>query len=162
MGMERVDRILKHRDFLYHLKENQSAEAERCFCRHGMEHFLDVARIGYIINLEEKLGMEKELVYGAALLHDIGKHRQYREGIPHEKASADIAPGILADCGFRPEEISSIREAILSHRETGVREEKNLKGLLYRADKASRACFSCRTQEECNWKEDKKNVSILY
>lgn len=50
-----------------------------------------------------------------------------------------------------------ITEAIYSHRNPAVKEEKNLKGLLYRADKASRACFACGAEADCNWKGDRKN-----
>ena len=74
--MERVNRILNHPVFLEKLAKNQAAEADRRFCRHGMEHFLDVARIGMILNLQENLQIEQEWIYGAALLHDIGKHMQ--------------------------------------------------------------------------------------
>ena len=53
--MKRIDRILNHPLFQENIRENMTAEAERCFCRHDMVHFLDVARIGMIINLEENL-----------------------------------------------------------------------------------------------------------
>ena len=160
--MERIDKILKHNLFLQSLSENNTAEADRRFCRHNIEHFLDVARIGMIINLEEELHISKEWIYAAALLHDIGKHRQYREGIPHEKASGEIAPQILKDCGFADNETGVIVDAILSHRDAVVALEKNLRGLLYRADKASRACFACKAEADCNWKDGKKNFTIQY
>lgn len=160
--MDRIDKILKHNLFLENLEKNMAAEADRCFCRHDMAHFLDVARIGVIINLEEKLEIPYELIYGAALLHDIGKHRQYEEGIPHEQASAAIAPEILRDCGFDEKETDVITDAILQHRNSGVIAEGNLRGVLYRADKASRPCFSCRAEKDCNWKGSKKNMKILY
>ena len=51
--MDRIDKILNHDLFLYHLGRNNAAEADRRFCRHSMVHFLDVARIGTIIALEE-------------------------------------------------------------------------------------------------------------
>ena len=111
--MDRIDKILKHNLSLTNLRKNTAAEADRCFCRHDMAHFLDVARIGMIINLEEKLEISRELIYGAALLHDIGKYRQYEEGIPHEQASAEIAPEILRDCRFDEEETDVIVDAIL-------------------------------------------------
>lgn len=144
------------------LEKNITAEADRCFCRHDMAHFLDVARIGVIINLEEKLEIPYEMIYGAALLHDIGKHRQYGEGIAHEQASAAIAPEILRDCGFDEKETDVIIDAILQHRNSDVISEKNLRGVLYRADKASRPCFSCRAEKDCSWKGSKKNMKILY
>lgn len=160
--MDRIDKILYHDLFLYHLSENEAAEAQRCFCRHNMVHFLDVARIGMILNLAEEMGLEQELVYAAALLHDLGKHVQYEDGTPHEVASGEIAPAILEDCGFDKQETAVIVSAILSHRDAEVEKERSLNGILYRADKASRACFACEAQAECNWKEDKKNLRIKY
>lgn len=160
--MERIDRIIVHPQFLDHIETIRAAEEKRIFCRHDMTHFLDVARIGTIISLEEEIGVPRDLIYGAALLHDIGKHLQYKEGIPHEQASAVLAPEILLDCGFSREETWIIRDAILQHRNSEVKSEKNLRGILYRADKASRACFSCPVLAECNWKGDKKNSTILY
>lgn len=160
--MNRIDKILNHDLFLHHLGENEKAEADRQFCRHNMVHFLDVARIGAIINLEEGLGLNREWIYAAALLHDCGKHVQYETGMPHELASAEIAPEILRSCDFDDNETSVIVDAIRSHREISVAGEPTLSGVLYRADKASRACFACKSERECNWKDDKKNLHIKY
>ena len=159
--MKRIDEILNHEEFIRQLSDVNEAEKDRCFCNHGIEHLLDVARIAWIQNLEEGIGLEKEMVYAAALLHDIGKGRQYREGISHEIAGGEIAPGILKDCGFSEEEIFRIRRAILSHRDPSVKEDKNLRGVIYRADKASRACFACKSSKECNWSEEKKNKQLV-
>ena len=74
-----------------------------------------MARIAYIENLENGLGLAKEEIYAAALLHDIGRHLQYTKGIPHEQASAMEAEGILKDCGFAKEERERILGAILQH-----------------------------------------------
>ena len=98
--MERVNRILQHEAFKWHMRENEEAEKERIFCHHDMVHFLDVARIAMILNLQEGVGISQGVIYGAALLHDIGRHEQYKDGTPHETASARIAPDILADCGY--------------------------------------------------------------
>jgi len=160
--MERIDRILKHKAFLYHLGQNEKAESDRIFCRHGMTHFLDVARIGRIISLEEGIALDAEWIYAAALLHDMGKHVQYEDGTPHEIVSAGIAPEILADCGFDDYETGVIIEAILNHRNAEIAGAKDLNGVLYRADKASRACFSCDAEDQCNWKNGKKNFQIKY
>lgn len=158
----RIDRILKHPEYLENLSKNDAAEAHRRFCRHNMVHFLDVARIARVINGEEHFGVDLEWIYAAGLLHDIGRHVQYADGTPHEEASAVIAPGILAECGFSEEEVAIIVDAILMHRTADVAAEKNLRGLLYRADKASRACFACSVEQECNWKNEKKNLRIVY
>ncbi len=160
--MDRIDKILNHHLFLQHLHANEAAEVHRRFCRHNMCHFLDVARIGMIINLEEGLGLDKEWIYAAALLHDMGKHIQYENGTPHEIASGEIAPQILRECGFDDKETDVIVSAILSHRDSSVMEERSLRGVLYRGDKASRACFACEAESECNWKDGKKNLQIRY
>jgi len=160
--MDRIDKILNHDLFLYHLGRNNAAEADRRFCRHGMVHFLDVARIGTIIALEEGLKINREWIYAAALLHDCGKHEQYEMGTPHEQASARIAPEILKTCGFNDEETGVIVTAISRHRDPEAAKEKNLNGILYRADKASRACFACDAEKDCNWKDGKKNLTIKY
>ncbi len=160
--MDRIDRILEDPVFQDHLEKNAEAEADRIFCRHDMAHFLDVARIGVIIAWEERLDIDRELIYGAALLHDIGKHLQYEKGIPHQKASAGIAPEILSACGFKGKETSVIVDAILGHRDCASAGERNLRGVLYRADKASRPCFSCPASSQCSWSDDKKNNRIRY
>ena len=160
--MERVDNILQNKKFQKCLKKNKKAEKDRIFCHHDMVHFLDVARIGWILNLEKGLDIKKDVVYGAALLHDIGRYKQYADGTPHEKASAKLAPEILQDCGYTEDEITLIIEAIGRHRDKTAAEEENLVGILYLADKASRACFSCDAEKLCDWKKDKKNIGIKY
>lgn len=159
--MERVNRILKNGTYRACLEKIRECESERIFCHHDMAHFLDVARLAYLINLEENVGISKERIYAAALLHDIGRHLQYRKGIPHEQASAGIAPEILKQCGFSKEETAQIVEAIASHRDADVKSRRDLTGLIYRGDKLSRSCFGCAAEKECNWKKDKKNLELL-
>lgn len=158
--MERVNNILAHSLFLQHMELNEAAEQDRIFCRHDMGHLLDVARIAMILNLEEGLGLEKEILYGAALLHDIGRHEQYENGTPHEEAGARIAPAILAECGYDEKETDVIVQAIRLHRTKTVAENADLSGVLYRADKMSRPCFGCKAESACDWGEEKKNKKI--
>lgn len=160
-GMERINKILTNDRYREYLEKNNQAEAQRRFCRHNMGHFLDVARIAVILNSEDNYGQEQEIIYGAALLHDIGRWMQYEDGTPHEKASAMLAPEILSSCGFSDAESGKILAAISNHRNAQIREEKSLSGLLYRADKLSRPCFACSREKECNWKNDKKNLRLL-
>lgn len=158
--MERVNRILQHAGYQENRKRIEQCEAERIFCKHDMGHFLDVARIAQILNLKERLHISEELIYAAALLHDIGRHVQYEDGTPHEKASVPIAAGILEECGFDNTEIEIILYAIESHRTNNIKDKKDLAGIIYRADKLSRPCFGCQMETECNWKNDKKNRNI--
>lgn len=159
--MERINRILTSSTYQKYLNQNNLAEAGRRFCHHNMGHFLDVARIACILNKEEDYGQNKEMIYAAALLHDIGRWKQYEDGTPHEAASADLAPEILSESGFSAEESDGILEAIRNHRNASIKEEKSLSGLLYRADKLSRPCFACEAEKECDWKKGKKNLKLL-
>ena len=158
--MERVNRILEHPVYRECLRKNEAAEENRRFCRHNMIHFLDVARIAWILNLEEEAGVEKALLYAAALLHDCGRWKQYEDGTPHEEASVCLAQQILTDCGFAEEERECILAAIRGHRKTESAKEAGLTGLLYRADKLSRSCFACAACAECDWPEEKKNLRL--
>ena len=159
--MERVNRILNNALYQEYLEKNDQAEAQRRFCHHNMGHFLDVARIAALLNVTEGYGQEQENIYATALLHDIGRWMQYEDNTPHEKASVMLAPEILSECGFLKEESREILTAIGNHRNAGIREEKSLSGLLYRADKLSRPCYVCKMEKECNWKNDKKNLELL-
>lgn len=160
MELTRVNRIVKQDLYQEYLKKNELAEKERSFCRHNMAHFLDVARIAMILNQREDYGIEPEIIYAAALLHDIGRWKQYLDGTPHEKASAELSSEILFKSGFDDEETKEIIAAIASHRTPDIRGERSLKGLLYRADKDSRACFACEMEKECNWKNERKNLLL--
>ncbi len=158
--MKYVERVRNHPLYQAAYAEIVAAEKERIFCKHDFSHFLDVARIAYIFNLEENLAIDKETIYLVALLHDIGRAKQYQEGIPHEVASAQLAAKILKDVAVDEASAKRILEAISSHRNSGISLEKNLKGILYRADKKSRACFACPVQNQCNWSADKKNREL--
>ena len=158
--MERVWKIFTHPLYVQNIEKNQKAEENRIFCRHDVDHLMNVARIAYIFKLERNYEVSKEEIYATALLHDIGKWQQYRNGIPHEVASAEIAKTILDETGFSAEERERMVKAILAHRKGNG--EGELAEILYEADKVSRDCFCCKVAEECNWSEDKKNKIILW
>ena len=158
--MDRVNQIWNHPLYQTELRKLQLLEADREFCRHTPEHFLYVARLAYIRALEENYPVSKELIYCTALLHDIGRARQYEDGTPHDEAGAIIARQILKELGFPPEEMEAIVSAIRGHRaETN---QTILGQLIYRADKKSRNCFSCKAEPECYWSSAKKNMTIQY
>ena len=159
--MKRVQKILEHPFYRECMARIEKHEESRTFCGHGMGHFLDVARIAMVLNVtENKEPIKKDVVYGAALLHDIGRFVQYEEGTDHAKASAKLAPEILKDCGYKGEERKLITEAIKCHRDKKVKKGSDLKGILYRADKASRPCYSCVMESSCHWKRKKKNLKL--
>lgn len=158
--LQRVNLILNHRDFTQTLEKIRSLEQNRKFCRHNIEHLLDTARIMYITSLEQNLGIDKELIYATALLHDIGRADEYEGKAEHDIAGAELAKNILADCGFSADEISQICSAILCHRDDD-KAENPLGRLLYFADKRSRLCLSCCAKDECYWTDSKKNLDII-
>ncbi len=172
--MDRVNRIINNKKYKEYLERINIWEKDREFCRHNMVHFLDVCRLAEIMWLEDRLSIleekkgadgeehkgKKERLYAAGLLHDIGRWQQYEEGIPHEEASAALAPAILRESGFLDYEIEEIVQAILNHRNKKVKDTNSLSGYIYRADKKSRACFACQVQERCNWPKQKKNLEI--
>lgn len=159
--MERIQAIIKHPLYKEHTGKIKEWEKDRPFCRHDSAHFLNVARLAMIIKLKEQLDISEELIYAAALLHDIGRHIQYETGEDHAAASGRLAYPILKAAGYSDRETDMVVEAIISHRNEKVKEEKNLKGLLYRADKLSRECYFCEVSQMCRWKEGKKNKELI-
>ena len=156
--MDRVNQIWRHPVYQEHYKKIQELESERIFCRHTPEHFLDVARLMYIYALQEHLELPKELIYAAALLHDIGRAQQYQYNIPHDIAGVEIAREILTDLHFTEQEKELILSSIGHHRKGDSC--STLAALLYKADKQSRNCFLCSAAFECYWSDDKKNMKI--
>lgn len=176
--MRRVHLIYEHLVFQEKYRALQEAEKDRRFCKHTLEHFIDVARLMYIYALEHRLSVSKEVIYAMALMHDIGRIDQIERGIPHEQAGAALCDIILPECGFTEKETETIKAAILRHRsaaESGSdAEHRNFAGcgsnvehdrdpcheMLYWADKRSRSCYACDMRKECNWDQEKMSLEI--
>lgn len=192
--MKYVDRLIREKSYLDELNKIDVCEKNRIYCRHGIDHLLAVARIMYITALEEGVlsGMDgaerRELIYLTALLHDIGRGRQYQEGIPHDMASAAQAERLLAAIGYPKERAALILSAVAGHRKqrddaggepcsiegrsgeaaagacdahgrSGIADE--LGWLLRRADRLSRNCYCCKASQTCYWSGDRKNAKII-
>lgn len=157
--MERVNKILSSADFLDCIKAIETFESDRIFCKHGLNHLLDTARIAYILNLENGLNIPKGTIYATALLHDIGRYDEYYHGIPHNQAHDRIIH-ILQSCEYSQEETALIVDAIKLHRNTSS-ELVTLGDIISRADKLSRNCFNCKAIQECYWVDDKKNLKLF-
>lgn len=162
--MRRVNEIVTSPLFREYYSRLEQLEANRIFCRHQMQHLLDVGRIAWIRCLEEKMELKKDVVYGAAVLHDIGKSLQYEQRIPHEEAGAKLAGMILdqlpEDAAYTEAEKKAIVTAVRGHRKLRSDPEV-LERLLYESDKASRMCFACHAEADCNWSTEKKNREIV-
>lgn len=156
--MERVNRILAHRDFVEVMQGLNDAEKDRIYCKHDLEHLLNVARIMTIRNLEKNLGISKDIIYGTALLHDIGRLAQYETGQKHAQVGCGMAAIILKACGYKEVEIVDMCEAINGHSESNDFQENTttLNSLLKESDKLSRNCFLCTAKDTCYWGEKGK------
>lgn len=156
--MCRYNRIIKNALFTELTEKIRQREKDRIFCRHSIEHSLDVARIAYILVLENNIAIDKDMIYAAALLHDIG--RAYSDG-NHRQDSVVPAEKILSACGYSIAEIYEITSAILSHG-SAPSELNTLSDVIGRADKLSRCCFDCEANAECYWQEENRNKDITY
>ncbi|MBU3159779.1 HD domain-containing protein [Clostridium frigoris] len=158
---DKVNLIIKNNIFQYNLKRIKDLEENREYCKHDMQHFLDVARLMYIITLENNFNIPKYIIYTTALLHDIGRGEQYENGIAHNIASGLIGEKILHQCGYGEKEIDEILEAIGNHR-NDTENFESLSNLLYKCDKLSRDCFHCEASDGCKWPLDKRNIKMDY
>ncbi len=156
--MDRINLILSNKVFKNNYEIIQTYEIERTFCKHNLSHFLDVARIMYIKNLEENFAFNKEIIYAIALLHDIGRSLEYTQNIKHSIAAKDLAFIILSECNFSKSEIEIIISSIIAHNDY---DDIILNKLLREADKLSRNCFDCISFNECNWEKERKNKGIV-
>lgn len=157
--MKKVDDILNNTLYKESLEKLLNYEENREFCRHDLKHFIDMSRIAYIMVLEQELPYSKDLIYAIGLLHDIGRVKQYEEGVPHHIASVELSREILKDIDFTDEEKNIIIKSIQNHREEN---DDKLNSIIYISDKLSRECFNCKAINECYWSDEKKNLKINY
>lgn len=157
--MERVQTILEQQLFADSLAQLEQREHRRIYCRHGLPHLLDVARIASILAADHALDCPRDVIYAAALLHDIGRLEQYATGEPHTSAGVALARKILCDTTYTQEEQREILEAVGGHQTGG--DGHALTRLICEADHASRLCFSCAARDTCNWPETRRNQTIL-
>lgn len=159
--MERINQILRNKEYKRNLNKIEELEMNRVYCLHNLQHFMDVARISYIIALERGYKVSKEIIYATALLHDIGRWREYIDGKDHSIVGAEIARDILKDCGFSKEEINMILEAIKKHRKgEGLKTELDF--VIYEGDKKSRLCIYCTSIEKCKRFANKEKAIVYY
>lgn len=131
--MQRINKLLQHPAFIENLNRLNALEADRTYCRHGLSHLLDVARIALILQYQEQNSTDnrcaapfsEETIYAAALLHDIGRVLQYEQGLPHETAGLCLARQILQDCSFTKTEQALILDAIQFHRTNNTEHAEN-------------------------------------
>ncbi|MBM7622718.1 HD domain-containing protein [Sporohalobacter salinus] len=160
--MRRLNKLINSKEYNHYLQKNSQREDNRIFCKHNWQHFIDVARITYLLVLEEDLDKKiliewqleeksslKELIYTAAFLHDIGRWKQYDTGQDHAEVSANLAKDLLQEYGYDSLEEKIILTAIREHRDKPNSDKSILGQLLCRGDNLSRNCIRCSSREEC-------------
>ncbi len=160
MKLELANKIISNEIYKNKMSEITAMEKERPFCSHGMAHCLDVARIAMLICYEKNIPADAETIYAAALLHDIGRAEEYRNGSPHDTAGAELAEAVLDDIGCI-EEKQIILRLINSHRDKDCG-DNTLEGIFSTADRLSRLCFCCEARSECNWQKDRLNKGVTF
>jgi len=159
--LERVNKILVHHKFIEYIEKIARLEEDRIYCKHEITHLIDVARISYILSLEKKTDLSKGIIYACALLHDIGRWKEYEDGIDHAIASKELAVDILQDCNFDQPEIKLICAAIGHHR-IKDNHPSILSECLFHADKLSRPCFTCQSIDKCKRFSNGEIPKIIY
>lgn len=157
--LKNTNLLYQNKDFQTYIEKIKNWEVTRQFCRHDLTHFLAVARIASIKTLEAGLNFSRDLIYTTALLHDIGRFIQYQDKTPHEIASHQLAMPLLETLDYSNDEKKLILDAILNHRNP---EARGFSKIIYESDKLSRACFACPVEKECDWSNEKKNLTIVY
>lgn len=158
--MSAPDRLLAHPDYQRAIRAIAEREQDRRFCRHGLDHVTDVARLLWILVLENGRSFDKDTVLFTAMLHDIGRSV---DNDNHAAESVRIARTLLAELGVPPAQSTQILSAIASHRDKNATidpQQASLGQLLALADKKSRPCYRCPAAADCYWPETLKNKTI--
>ena len=149
--LPRVNELIDNPIYEKHMLKIEKAEKERSYCKHGFDHGLAVARIAHSFLLEQgDTSVSKEVIYAAALLHDIGRWVEYETGEDHAQVSATLAVPLLEESGYCPEEMKVIVQGISEHR---IHSGENLSPLgraLALADDWARDCRQCKAKDRCH------------
>jgi uncharacterized protein len=169
--VKRVELLLQDELYTEYMKRNTDEESVIKYCQHGLHHHIDVARIAYILVLEhndlnyfvKESGVSgklaaKECIYACGLLHDIGKWKEYRDGLDHASFGARLAREILPRVFFNSTETDMICRAIYEHRNIS-RDMSFLGERIHRADNLSRICSQCEERNTCP-KRGNKEFSV--
>lgn len=156
-----VEKLISNVHYQALMEQLEVLEKDRIYCKHGFSHGLDVARIAYIMNLEMNLGQDKEDIYLSALLHDIGRIEEYKNGTQHQEAGVAVARLLLNEIAYPIEKIEPILKRVREHGHLSLEQSQiSEDNFFWFADKRARNCFACRQQESCNWAISKRTGTI--
>lgn len=102
----------------YPYSEQLIAESKRCYTgarpTHDWSHTWRVVRLCQVIG--EKEAADLEVLFAAALLHDIARDEADKRGVCHAALSAQRAQPVLHRCGFPSSKIDAVIHCIETHR----------------------------------------------
>lgn len=79
---------------------------------HGIRDYLLAMKLAQV----DKVEVDEDVVFAAALLHDMGGFPPYeKEGIDHALRSTQVVDDILEPAGFPMEKSEAVKKAILTH-----------------------------------------------
>ncbi|HWQ89886.1 MAG TPA: HD domain-containing protein [Desulfitobacteriaceae bacterium] len=160
--LPRVNKLIADPVYQNYLHKIAEAEKDRLYCKHGPDHGLAVARIAYAYLLEQGGPVPaKEVIYAAALLHDIGRWAEYASGEDHALAGAALARPLLEKSGFDSREIKLIEQAIAEHSTHRSENLSDLGRALALADDWARDCLQCKVKDSCHKFTEQMN-QIVY
>ena len=122
----------------YSYSERLIAESKRCHSgarpTHDWSHTWRVVRLCQVIG--EKEDADLEVLFAAALLHDIARDEADKRNVCHAALSAEKAKPLLHRCGFPPAKIHAVIHCIETHRFRSNAPTRTLEAqVLYDADK---------------------------
>lgn len=167
---ELAEKLRNNRLYQKELEKLISYESNRIFCKHDLTHFKEVARIATVVARQNQLFISVSEIEITALLHDMGRVKQYEKGISHEKAGVAFAREILFSLGCDKKMVHRVCHAIAQHsqrqnvqlRMANVHKIQELGELISYADQFSRTCYCCNAKKECKWKEEEKIKKAYY
>ena len=82
----------------------------------GLPHFKRIYDLSIELAETQKFDIDKDVLYAAAYLHDIGAFKPYRQkGKDHSDVAIENCDKILGSTDFPPEKITLVKDIIKSH-----------------------------------------------
>lgn len=158
--MSYIARLMALESYRQALTALERREADRIYCKHDLDHFLDVARITLLLCQAHNIEADRDSVYLAALMHDLG--RLDRDEADHNVAGSVLAAQWLDAIGFPKDRQEVVLTLIEEHGWPGKKAPANLSEAFSLADSYSRACYYCPAADSCFWPPERKNTHPIY
>ena len=172
--MKYTEKLLQNESFKNVQEAISQWEISRIYCHHELSHCMDVARMAWIYFLEDcqkkhlfledlQLEEKKDFIYVCALLHDIGRAKQYETGIHHSVCGQKLAEGMLLDIGAPESWKEAVLRIVAGHHacDRSSDPEWKIADYIDRADHDCRPCFCCEGKDTCKWSREERNHTLV-